>query len=165
MGLDTSGIRNLRRVENPTEQQIEDGYVFRFYVHEGIFERTQEGVDPNAYYHVSDAHADYFSGPGYSYGSHMGFRRALAKLVGVDADDIWDGIVTDCPFYDLINYSDCEGTIGPAACKRLASNFAEFSSAMEASADFPDVLKSRYRQWAEMFAWCADAEDGHVEFH
>ena len=72
-----------------------------------------------------------------SYSGYGAWRRELAELVGVlDLEYFWarlDQMVelnepepVDMPFWQLLHFSDCEGTIGPDTCKKLAKNFAEW---------------------------------------
>ena len=55
----------------------------------------------------------------------------LATLAGyAGADDAWER--TDGPFWELINFSDCEGVIGPKTSAKLAGDFAAFQEKADA---------------------------------
>jgi len=66
---------------------------------------------------------------GVSYGTYNGIRGDIAKYtVGKTAGDVWGQCVSleddqpyPHPIYHLINFSDCEGYIGPKAVKEMAT--------------------------------------------
>ena len=74
-------------------------------------------------------------------GSYSGFhiwRRRLAKLGGVDLDEMV-GFSSDCncnsqkwtkeePFYELLDHSDCEASLTPKKCKELQQDFNYFEN-------------------------------------
>jgi hypothetical protein len=76
---------------------------------------------------------------GMPYSMFNEWRNWLAKVAGYPAvpEQRADGLPDHAfargawaagagPFIDLINFSDCEGTIGPAACVRLLADFDRF---------------------------------------
>src|SRR4051812_6000725 len=65
------------------------------------------------------------------------------------------------PFYELINFSDCEGVIGPETSKKLAADFAAFDE--EASAAFDEYSYGKYRDWRKAFELASHG--GAVQFH
>lgn len=93
-----------------------------------------------------------------SYGGYSDWRNWLATLAGYDsAQDFWTGRAPEgAPFHALINFSDCEGTIGTDACRVLAADFAQFRPEGE------DYQKARYYEMARGFALAADG--GAVRF-
>jgi hypothetical protein len=61
-----------------------------------------------------------------SYSGYNAWRDLLAQLVyGVSAETIWNDSegYAGKPFYELINFSDCEGVIGTVVCTRLYGDF------------------------------------------
>lgn len=59
-----------------------------------------------------------------SYSTYSRFRDNLAKFAGApDAQWYWDHDPTIMPFYDMIQFSDCEGTLGKLSCERLLRGF------------------------------------------
>ncbi len=73
-----------------------------------------------------------------SYGGHNRLRDLLATtFIGVPATDVWANPADyyDAPFYELVNFADNEGTIGPVAA-------AAFTADFDAGAD----------KWADLFA-------------
>ena len=111
-----------------------------------------------------------------SYSGYGQFRDELAALAGYPAYEMADGderrhphaasawfgqVPEDAPFFPLINFSDCEGTIGPQTSARLAEHFA----AHQAKADeHPDsYFREKYAVWRSAFE--AVAGNGFVDFH
>lgn len=101
-----------------------------------------------------------------SYGGYNEWRNQLARLaLGVEADQVWadpDAYVGK-PFYELIDFSDCEGVIGTDACTRLAADFAAFQDRVDTHTHADDWFREKYRQWHAAFALAADG--GFVSFH
>ena len=70
----------------------------------------------------------YFSFRAGSYSTYNQFRRLLSLAAnGMLDSDVWEtpDISTDLPFYYIINFSDCEGTIGPSVSQILHTQFIE----------------------------------------
>lgn len=69
-----------------------------------------------------------------SYSGYNWWREILAKLVGItDINAFWikTGGINNRkgkePFFELINFSDCEGTLPLRECKRLKKDFDYWS--------------------------------------
>lgn len=115
------------------------------------------------------------------YSIHSYWRDWLAKTAGYPAaepdgiDDsytrmfphttaAWRGHVG--PFYELLNFSDCEGVIGPDTSAKLAVEFAEWEERIMAT---PNDVAPRfdfhklYRGWKRSFEIAAGK--GFVHFH
>lgn len=61
-----------------------------------------------------------------SYGTYGGFRRDLCLLAhGVEPKIVWENpeMYETGDFYGLINFSDCEGAIGPTTAGKLYWDF------------------------------------------
>ena len=61
-----------------------------------------------------------------SYSSYNGWRRALCEAFnGMTDIEFWkdSDSLLDAPFYELINFSDCEGQIGPKVSEKLYQEF------------------------------------------
>ena len=109
-----------------------------------------------------------------SYSAYNWWRAQLAKLVGIDDLHRWwrenDVATVEGPFAELLHFSDCEGTLGPEASRRLARDFAEWQErATEFAAkivssdpdDGPWWIK-KYGQMRRAFE--LGAQEGYVEF-
>jgi hypothetical protein len=84
------------------------------------FEEHGKGVEDTPY--TSEGEISFRAG---SYGSYNGWRNSLAVFAGYgSAQDVWEmDHPWGTPFIELINFSDCEGVIGPDLCKKLSEDF------------------------------------------
>lgn len=123
-------------------------------------------------YDVSDSETHRFQAGSYSgYGK---FRDLLAQAFHhVDAFQIWPEAdrYADAPFFELINFSDCEGTIGPDAAADLLKDFEDGRSQW---ADYlvakyghrvmdQKYYLEKYEDWAHACRLAADR--GLIDFH
>lgn len=72
----------------------------------------------------------------------------------------------EAPFFELINFSDCEGTIGPVAAAELARDFQEQREKVRPQLEALGAdgwFASQYDRWAVAFDMAAGR--GLVEFH
>jgi hypothetical protein len=107
-----------------------------------------------------------------SYSSYGTFRDELAKLAGYPEGEetdfghrhaaaAWQGLVEpSAPFYPMINFSDCEGVIGPETSARLAQDFAAHQAKADEIGGWFAELYGIFRK-----AFEAVAGNGFVEFH
>ncbi len=99
-----------------------------------------------------------------SYGGYNAWRNQLARMM-LDMTDrqVWDadeGSLAGRPFVDLINFSDCEGFIGPKTCAKLS---ADFANNQEKANMGDERFRARYADWRKAFALAS--EGGVVRFH
>lgn len=119
------------------------------------------------------SYTDCGRGWGGGYGYYNSWREALAKLAGYPLTEYrtsysgpeqshaaacWQG--QESPFYELINFSDCEGTIGTAVSAKLAKDFQEWD---ERAKSVGERFYKDYSEWREAFEMAADG--GAVAFH
>ena len=150
MGLDITAYKNATKVTDPDEVQFvmehpdapsegayEKGYQIPYKNPAKEFAARFEGLEELPY------NAE--KGIGFRAGSYSGYgawRAELAAFVGVqDLEYFWarlDQMVklgepepAGMPFWQLLHFSDCEGTIGPDACKALAKDFAAWEERAE----------------------------------
>ena len=159
MGLD---IRYYARLEASDAMVSDDAdpwdlEVFKPTVNSD-FESRAIGVDPNVWYR--DEERGHFRAGSYS--GYNRWREALADAVGMPSPrDVWDGKVEAGPMYELINFSDCEGTIGPVVSAKLARDFDEQRdrvtgwAAIQPREDREYFLR-KYEEWASAFKVAAD---------
>lgn len=172
MGLDITWYRELEA--RPDAEVDEDGYpvddeLTTFYLNDD-FPGREDQVRENVAYAAADS--DGFHAGSYS-GYNM-FRNQLAKLAGVypgRADDeplsteirydkgAWER--NDGPFWELINFSDCEGVIGASVAAKLAQDFTKGQALADASND--EHFQRRYANWRHAFEQAA--HNGAVSFH
>lgn len=110
-----------------------------------------------------------------SYGGYGVFRSSLAQLfLGVETYQnraAWDTIESHVgmPFYELVNFSDCEGAIGPAASAKLYLDFTAHRDRYRAEAGhfaaeaWLDPNLERYDNW--LHAFDLSRNDGMVVFY
>lgn len=117
MGLNVCATGNLKRLGNVDWDN--DGVINIIHddfdycdLDEGQYESTGE----------------YYSFRAGSYGGYNQFRKLLSLAAnGISDSDVWESTdsSTSLPFYYLINFSDCEGTIGPSVSQILHTQFIE----------------------------------------
>lgn len=96
------------------------------------------------------------------YGGYNEWRRQLAEQIGgYTPESAWGGHGgASTPFVELVNFSDCEGVIGPITSAKLARDFA----AHRAKADeIGGWFAEQYGNWQTAFEAAADG--GVVIFH
>lgn len=176
MGLDVSAYKNLTKLDcvfdaegepiDPTTRESIESY-FKC-VPNSDFPGREEGLDNNGIYSYEDA----MSGPSLGYGGYNRWREELAKLADyqavpreryghiemLHAAACWGGATG--PFAELINFTDCDGVIGPVVAARLLADFRAFDS--KASVMDPRFY-SVYREFLHCFEMAA--QGGAVHFH
>lgn len=168
MGLDITAYRKLRKVENPTEADRDEN--FTVYANDS-FPGRAAGLEDRAVYQTTE---DAFGLRAGSYGGYSWWRDELAKLAGYPQGTYeqygkdWPSHCVACwngatgPFSELINFSDCEGAIGPEVSAKLAKDFADFDARAK-EFDPGRGWYERYCDWRKAFEMAAD--DGAVQFH
>ena len=176
MGLDITAWRGLTRID-PTNRRDETmpapcGEI----VINRDFPDHAEGIE-QGWYTAREA----FSFRAGSYGGYNDWREWLAKLAGYPAYEpqpdetglthpkpehlhtvgAWRDPMPFKPFWWLINFSDCEGVIGPVVSKILARDFAAFQPQVDAVDH--EYYRYLYGEWRHAFELAAD--HGAVEFH
>jgi hypothetical protein len=159
MGLDITAYQTVKLEIPCTLQQLasmrdrdRDDEVFLF--NELVFEARCDGL-AHGFYTVSGGRRDFRVG---SYGSYNDFRRGLAALVGETPERIWGDPDFKGPFAELINFSDCEGFIGPWTSDKLAKDFEAYRF-KAGGGDFGRL----YAEWLAAFKLAS--QTGAVKFH
>jgi hypothetical protein len=149
MGLDITAMSEVERVDDGSEDH-ED--VSRLW--DGGFEGRLAPLEKGAYRSVGEE-ASFRAG---SYGGYNEWREHLAAMaLGMTPERLWTLVKTDPtfagPFVEQINFTDCDGTIGPTASAKLAKDYADFTERAEEYGKrvgcewfFP-----RYKQWRAAF--------------
>lgn len=102
-----------------------------------------EDINPDRYYLCRDK----FEFRAGSYAGYNNFRNELSKLAGYkDSLDIWNNKYQG-PFVELINFSDCEGTIGFKISSKLLSDFKDFNDLAKLHPD--PFFYENYRNWTK----------------
>lgn len=155
MGLDITAYRNIKRIGDYNPDYDWENGEFTLYPNND-FPGREDGIARGTY--TATDSMDFRAG---SYGGYNAWREQLAQLVGhKTARDVW-GCPQPGPFVELINFSDCEGTIGPETSKKLAQDFSDFQHIADAHDD--EWFIDRYNLWRKAFEMAAD--NGAVEFY
>lgn len=103
-----------------------------------------------------------------SYGGYSQFRRTLG--MGTAVEDIWrfPERFVDAPFFEMINFSDCEGLMTGPVCAKLHKDFVDnleryTDYVVETVEDDFNYYISKYLDWTEAFR--LGSMDGYVAFH
>ena len=114
---------------------------------------------------------------GFRAGSYSGYNefRQYLSLVGMNAapETVWGDTkkYLKKPFFEQVNFSDCEGSIGPVVARKLAKDYADnresFVKFIEMK--FKDTTDreyfiNKYDEWSMAFSE-AGATNGAVLFH
>lgn len=160
MGLDITTYRKLEK--QPVPEDRHDTVLF--WARENTdFPGRIEGVEHGAFY----SFAEEFRFRAGSYSGYNVWREQLAELAGYPqvgahkpySTGAWES--TSGPFWELINFADNEGVIGPVVAKKLARDFAEHQSKADAHPD--QYFRVKYSEWRRAFEMAADG--GAVDFH
>jgi hypothetical protein len=100
-----------------------------------------------------------------SYSGYNHWREELAKGGGYPkyADSYAEGAwnhYDNGPFWELINFSDCEGFIGPKTSLKLFKDFEKYEKEFEPHNEY---FKKIYDNFKEAFK--VASENGVVDFH
>lgn len=180
MGLDISAYRKLTKldvlfnedgepVDPATREPVEDYY--RVYANPD-FPGRADGLEDRACYSYAEAEHVFSR----SYSGYNRWRETLAKLAGYPLDyretfgvrepshaaAAWNGKVqAGAPFWELVNFADNDGTIGPVAAAKLLRDFAEFDGRAKEITE--DYFYSGYCELRRGLEIAADG--GALDFH
>jgi len=172
MGLDITAASKIKWIA----VDLPDGGSFGDYFWVGAqpdeFTAQADGLAPGLYETANEV--NFRAG---SYSGYNEWREQLAELAGYPAQPAnfaeatpgrppkehsagaWAS--TSGPFWELINFSDCEGVIGAKTSAKLAQDFAEYQGKADAHAD--EWFRELYATWRRAFELASD--DGAVAFH
>lgn len=167
MGLDITAYRGLREAD---EEQGDESLTL---VASAEFaDRAREFTRPRNY--VAAESFDFRAG---SYSGYSAWREQLARLARyphTSADDRYaeqyphaTAAWTDpeetrgLPFWELINFTDCDGVLGTQVAAKLAQDFAALQSKADAHPD--EYFRTKYAAWRKACEMASDR--GAIEFH
>lgn len=150
MGLDIVAYEKITLAPDATESDYDYGLnsLQTFYVED---DRPQSaGIISGAFYEVSGREHSFRAG---SYSGYNSWRNKLSVFaLGISAPNVWkkarqgDNELVGKPFVELIDFSDCGGTLGPAACAKLAKDFEghleEAEARFSGMANYRDFMKA-----------------------
>lgn len=165
MSVQITGYRGLERITD--EQADNETRLVHVYRIAEFIDRCDDVED--GFYRYAEAS----DGADLSYGGYNRMRDTLAHFAGYPAhphpvdpmhtfsETAWEA--TEGPFWELINFSDSEGALGTATCKKLAADFAQFQEKFDDGMGrfwAPDSPFARF--YADMRAMFELASDGGV---
>jgi len=113
MGLDIIALSKIKKSVEETDLNVYDnGFNSINDLEPGFYEKTNETVEHQ-----------FRAG---SYGTYNWFRNELSLCIfGQSSAKIWENSDSFIgrPFYELINFSDCDGCFGPEASEKLYQDF------------------------------------------
>lgn len=177
MGLDISYYSNVIKTEIQDDRMLDEDYEFYTSNH---YEYQLGSLNNNTYYmKTDDSEKGHFVAGSYS--GYNEWRNNLAIMAGYESsENVWK----DCtnmnmrflklnkinnkeiifkPFYELINFSDCEGTFGPEISKKLYKDFVNFDDVAKEYSKDNHYFYKKYCEWKEAFR--VASENGAVDFH
>lgn len=173
MGLDISYASkiNFERRREPDFEEIDQNGVF-LYPNDSLLDQS-EGIKGGEYV-FEGIQGSFRAG---SYSGYSSWRRTLAKMIGWEIEDLWqhvgtlvqrnenlndvlnesDELKVDIPFVELLNFSDCEGFIGPKTSAKLYLDFLEWDEKAKVSDPFKGgYFYETYQEWTEAFKVASD---------
>lgn len=156
MGLDVGWYTRLTKLPTPTTPEewdrFHDSGALDLWENED-FPFTLEPLEPG-FYECREG-GSFQAG---SYGTYGLWRRWLCKTVlGKEIEQIRYGsynVKDPQPFYQLLNYSDCEGVLGTMVCEKLAQDFRVYEEKARYCGEPHDLV--RYRDFADAFERASD---------
>ena len=171
MGLDVSSYCNLKKIDavfnasgNPIDpvSRIILNDVILVYINPDFPGRADDLEDGAVY-----SYEECGQGWGASYRNYNIWRESLARMAGYPATMIsdnfgcgtrslhaaacWDG--AEGPFSELINFSDCEGTIGAIVSAKLAKDFQDWDEKAQAVGQ---AFYATYKIFQGIFEYASD---------
>lgn len=164
MGLDVAYFRDAVAIEPPKNvtnivEWANSVGAGRYYTLGGMKERL-EGIESEW---VTGQYRGIFRVGGYSWYGRWRNRLSLSVL-GVAAQDVWRNPEKFAaqPFYELIDFADNEGCIGPTVSAKLSTDFAENRENALNGGDVTEADTLLYDNFAKAFEEAA--KNGFVKF-
>lgn len=175
MGLDVTAVSRAEYIETIDIEAWEDKY--------WQYENEPDGVKIEIANHWIEVYADRarpivqngvyrITGDEYSpwgapYSAYGRWRNWLSEtMLGVPASIVWqnEARYTGEPFYELINFSDCQGIIGTEVAAKLAADFAAHQEKADRFGQGDGGWYARkYADWRKAFDLASDG--GFIQFH
>jgi len=165
MGLSITAHSKLGEFVAPEvseEMEDEGGFIFLF-VHKPESSNQSDGIKTGAYRVVDDCEKTRFRAGSYS--GYNAWRNDLARIAGYPAPSngrhdrgAWEA--NGGPFWELINFSDCEGLVGPDTSAKLHNDFLTYGPASLRESEY---FHDTYRSFKQAFLLAS--KGGFVKFH
>ena len=96
-----------------------------------------------------------------SYSRYVRWLEQLARLVGIPSIDLFWCSPKPTPFAELLDFADCNATMGTAACAKLAHDFGDW--ALKAARHGEPYFRDQYVLWHR--ACDIAAQQGCISLH
>jgi hypothetical protein len=177
MGLDIHAYRNLKKLNlqlNEDKEAIDPNNPKETYEGDYVVPYNNSHFEDSYFNGLEEVPYSYdeeFSFHAGSYGGYSEFRRIICRFLELVPEEVnmwteeepkmelkvegfyWNG--NKGPFSELINFSDCEGTIGSEVSKKLLKDFEEYKSKAEKIQDHFGFLQ-RYNDWIKALTLASD---------
>lgn len=156
MGLDIRAYSQLKDTGRPFDWAVDKENAYIPHNHQDFATRCVEFTPGNAFEYEYGLRA--YIGACSDYGV---WREKLAKLAGYSplteghrpySAGAW--AATEGPFWELIDFTDCDGVLGTAVCQKLAKDFAAYEVSARRLGD-EDFLCT-YLQFKAAVEWASD---------
>ena len=150
MGLDITSYSNLKKGKE-TEDSV---YIGKGPEHVARHEYDEGWYEPTTF---TEGHC-FRAG---SYGGYNQFRGYLCEAIhGVECEEFWGNEDYEgTPFYELIDFSDCEGVIGVEESKKLHAEFMlhrgifkKYVEEIHGNGDDLEYFMEKYDDWTKAFS-------------
>ncbi len=165
MGLDIRAYNQIEFVCEGSALNVESpeakGLVYLYAFPGEIFQARADGFK-DGFYKVHGAQLIFRAG---SYSGYNQWRNILSEIMlGTSANSVWETPkeFEGYPFYELINFADNEGIIGPKTSMKLSLDFEMHREKIAERARFQMWILETYDHFAEAFKLASD--NGVVEF-
>lgn len=147
MGLDIKAYRGIKAIRDFDHVEDVPRYLVNFTKNDDAFPGRADEINPDKLYgFVAE-----FRFPAGSYSGYGDWRNALARLAGhSDASAVFAD-PRPGPFVELINFTDCDGTIGWTVAAKLAKDFADFDDRARAAVVDPNWFYDVYQDFRAAF--------------
>src|SRR5882724_5662761 len=157
MGLDITAYRQIKAAgPMPKDGDYDYETLAYLYVNQD-FPGHAEGIDSETLYSFTEK-MKFRAG---SYSGYNEWRNELAKMAyGKPARYVWNNRKSG-PFFELINFSDCEGALSASISIKLAADFAKYQPRADQWAETlagheGERFHNRYTDWRKAFEMAAD---------
>jgi hypothetical protein len=165
MGLDITAYKGLELFPTTKDRYdhkyldlttgLDEENIIEIYNEHQFTDRAQPFPDRSIYRFKERKHFFVISYSGYHY-----WRNQLARIAGYSEDGSREiHLQNEKPFYELINFTKYQGTVGTNAIKKLLDDF----NRQVIPSDIDEDFKLRYQQIWDAFEFAK--EDGLVSFH
>lgn len=119
-------------------------------------------MQPGKYYETSKTETfDFRAG---SYSVYNTYRKMISEcFLDATQNEVWDNEkkFEGKPFYEQVNFSDCEGFIGPEVSAKLAGDYKKgrdkwYEYLRESGETQIEYYMSKYDQWTKAFELASD---------